>query len=278
MSSLIEGFLEQLDEADVKVSLSALISAESGSEPTVLTSKASIKGVIALLCLSSQIGCSFALLAGKRDAQGLSLFKDCALRVDIDHAVEAASSAVKESLAVLDKGWVSPSAAWKYPGQFLKREWLLHASEAMRAFMCDLFAAAKAATETLATELKGAVPHYSHIFTPTKLNQKLAVQVLLNAKTMTAVSTKVKSLHKMLLLVGSLGETAQIVMSDDVELEESRGTLRSGHHCLSVMAAAKVLYGMGASPTERAAEASKLLSKDRPELTKAVVEALKKVS
>ena len=275
LSSLIHGFLEQIPEANVKISLSKLVNAP---EPLVMTSKTNIMGVIALMCSSAEVGCSFAFLAGKRDLTGHSMFKDGILRADIDHAVQSARAALNESLAVLDKGWLSPVVVWRHKGLFLNRSWFIQASQAMDAFMADIFGEAKTFVATLATELKGVIPHYSHIFTPTKLNQKLAVQVLLDPKTLATVSSKVKGLHKMLNLLLSLGESAQISVVDDLQIEQCRGTLGSGVDCISAMAAAKVLYGMGTAPTkERTAEAKKLLSKERPELSKAVVDALKKL-
>ena len=145
--------------------------------------------------------------------------------------------------------------------------------------MGGVVAASREATIALAHELKGVAPHHAHMFMPDKLNQRLAVQVLLNPKTMAAVPAKTKGLHKMLPLTTSLGATAHISVSDDdTELEMCKGTLTSGRDCITVIAAAKVLYGMGNGPSaEKSAECEKLLSKERPELTKAVLDALKKV-
>ena len=53
LSSLIHGFLEQIPEADVKISLSKLVNAP---EPLVMTSKTNIMGVIALMCSSAEVG------------------------------------------------------------------------------------------------------------------------------------------------------------------------------------------------------------------------------
>ena len=174
--------------------------------------------------------------------------------------------------------------AHRFGPNFLATGWFAQAARLLRGLTSTLREKTRIATFGLAAEVKGIVPTHEHIYTDSKVNAALAKKVLLDEKMRLPLVQKFKGLHAMLSLCTSLKAKASDSPLDsdgananeiDVEWEAAKAVLQSAKDALTVIAATEVLYALKSD--EAKADAAKLLARPRPELKKALLEALKKV-